>query len=535
MPSAIALAPSHTPRRARYLVPLGLPRRREFLAAVGAAAVVAGVLFAPLTLLLAAACHVVSKASRWRPLWLLVPAACGSVWVLAIGPLSAASALSRPAAAAARAPGSPAALAGFAGAVARGLPGQFPAALILAAGLAAVAWWVRWLHTDEWDVPATRPGLASICLRRWTTASVRAGHVLTRDGACLGVIEVTGRPAALPWRDAGGGVLVTGAARPAVLASGIQLAHAAIRRRKPLIVVDLTGNRELPAVLAAICAPAGAPLYWFGAAGGFRYEPRVDLGEEHRAALRAAPWQPRPGPGPAAGARAGVDEVVRQRAVALFALDRRGPGDAAELVAGLVAADVAALYTRLSRHKVAPDGMCWYTECDGVDPAALAGLVAAGSPAGLAPVLASTVPRTAAALAGQVSAGVIHRVADFGLAAELASMTGTTIAPLSCLPAGHGAGQDGTAAPSRTEPGPALPLGTMLVPVVTAETLCALGSDEFMLVTGLSAAEAADPPRHRAAGVRARCRAVRGRLPGRAAPLPPARGLPDLPARRWPP
>jgi hypothetical protein len=75
----------------------------------------------------------------------------------------------------------------------------------------------------------------------------------------------------------------------------------------------------------------------------------------------------------------------------------------------------------------------------------------------------------------------------------------------------------------------------MLVPVVTAETLCALGSDEFMLVTGLAAAEAADPPRHRAAGVRARCRAVSGRLPGRAAPLPPARGLPDLPARRWPP
>ena len=527
MPSAAATASSRPPRRARYLVPLGLPRRREFLAAVAVAAVVTGILFAPLTLLLAAACHAVSRASRWRPLWLLAPAAGGIVWLLATSPRSAATVLSRPPAGA---PGSPAALARLAGAVARGLPRQLPAALILAAGFAAVAWWVRWLHTDEWDVPPARPGLASMCLRRWTTASVRAGHVLTRDGACLGVVEATGRPAALSWRDAGGGVLLTGAAQPAVLATGLQLAYAAIRRRKPLIVVDLTGNRELPAVLAAICAAARAPLHSFGAAGGVRYEPRVHLREEQRAALRATWWELQPGAGPAAGARAGLDEVVRQRAVALFALDRQRSRGAAELVAGLVAADVAALYTRLSRHKVAPDGMCWFTECDGTDPAALARLIAAGSPAGLAPVLASTVPQTAGALAGQVSAAVIHRLADHGLAAELGSMTGTTVASLARLGAGH----EGTPVPSRTEPGPALPLGTMLVPVVGADTLCALGSDEFMLVTGLPAARG-DQPRRGATGVRARCRAVSGRVPGRPVPVPLTGGPPGVPAQRWPP
>src|SRR5215831_4017697 len=86
MPAAVSRAPERSPRRARYLVPLGTPRRVEALAAVAAAAVAAGVLLAPLTLVLAAAFHAVSKVSRWRPLWLWAPAACGIVWVLAVGP-----------------------------------------------------------------------------------------------------------------------------------------------------------------------------------------------------------------------------------------------------------------------------------------------------------------------------------------------------------------------------------------------------------------------------------------------------------------
>ena len=84
-------APQRPPRRALYLVPLGTPRRVEVLAAVAATAVAAGVLFAPLSLILAAAFHAVSKVSRWRPLWLWAPAACGIVWVLAVGPRGAAA------------------------------------------------------------------------------------------------------------------------------------------------------------------------------------------------------------------------------------------------------------------------------------------------------------------------------------------------------------------------------------------------------------------------------------------------------------
>src|SRR5215471_15332237 len=387
MHANVPRVPQRPPRRGRYLVPLGTPRRGEVLAAVAAAAVVAGVLFAPLTLILAAAFHAVSKVSRWRPLWLWAPAACGIVWVLAAGPAEAKAGFGHGAAVTAGALSriftGPAAVAHVAGAGYADGAGQLPLALILAAVAAALAWWLRWMHTDEWDVPAARPGLVRIARRRRTAASLRRGRVLTRDGTCLGVDAATGGPAVLSWRDAGG-VLLTGASETAVLAPGLRLTHAAIRRRKPVIVVDLAGDAGLPEALAGICASVRAPLHVFGAADGPRYEPRVRPGAGQHAALLAVPWGPRLAL--AAGTGVSLDEVVRQRGVALFALAGTGPKDATEVIAGLVAADVAALYGGLCRDGIAPDGLCWFTECDGVDPAALAGLVAAGGPAGLAPV-----------------------------------------------------------------------------------------------------------------------------------------------------
>src|SRR5215470_4147894 len=86
MHAIVPPAPQRPPRRARYLVPLGTPRRGEVLAAMAVAAVTAGVLFTPLSVILAAAFNAVSKVSRWRPLWLWAVAACGIVWVLASGP-----------------------------------------------------------------------------------------------------------------------------------------------------------------------------------------------------------------------------------------------------------------------------------------------------------------------------------------------------------------------------------------------------------------------------------------------------------------
>jgi len=291
MPSAVVAAPQRA-RPARYLIPLGTPRRRELLAALAVPAVLGGLLFAPVTLGLAVAFHAIGKITRWRPVWLAVPAACGLVWVLAIGPAAAlAGFLAAPRAVIALLTGvttGPARLAHLGtastGSV-RWFPGQFPIALILAAGLAAVAWWLDWLHTDEWRLPAPRPGLVSLCRRRFTAAFVKSGGVLTRSGACLGVDAVTGRPAAVPWRAAERGVLVTGCVRPAVAASGFQLVHAAIRLRKPVIVVDLAAGGELAGLVAAVCAATGAPLQVFGAAGTGYYEPFRDGDPERMAAL----------------------------------------------------------------------------------------------------------------------------------------------------------------------------------------------------------------------------------------------------------
>jgi hypothetical protein len=280
MPAAVVAAPQRAPRRARYLIPLGTPRRRELLAALAVLGVLGGLLFAPVTLGLAVAFHAIGKITRWRPVWLAVPAACGVVWVLAIGPADAlAGFLAAPRAVVALLTGvatGPARLAHLGtastGSV-RWFPGQFPVALILAAGVAAVAWWLDWLHTDEWRLPVPRPGLVSLCRRRFTAAFVKSGGVLTRSGACLGVDAGTGRPAAVPWREAERGVLVTGSVRPAVAAAGFQLVHAAIRLRKPVIVVDLAAGGELAGSLAAVCAATGAPLQVFGAAGTGYYEP----------------------------------------------------------------------------------------------------------------------------------------------------------------------------------------------------------------------------------------------------------------------
>ena len=89
MPAAVPIYPQRAPRRARYLIPLATPGRREILAALALLAALAGLLFAQVTLGSAVAFYAIGKITRWRPVWLAVPAACGVVWVLAIGPAAA--------------------------------------------------------------------------------------------------------------------------------------------------------------------------------------------------------------------------------------------------------------------------------------------------------------------------------------------------------------------------------------------------------------------------------------------------------------
>jgi hypothetical protein len=95
-------------------------------------------------------------------------------------------------------------------------------------------------------------------------------------------------------------VLVTGAAVAEVSAASFQLVHAAIRRRKPVLVVDLggpdahggldgpdgpDGPAGLAGALVSICADTGAPLHVFGPAGQGCYEPLRGGDPARKAAL----------------------------------------------------------------------------------------------------------------------------------------------------------------------------------------------------------------------------------------------------------
>ena len=280
MPAEPVLTAPHPPRRARFVIPSQMPRRGELLAALGVLLVLVHVIFAQLTLILALIFFGVTKVTRWRPAWLEVPAAAGLLWTLAIGPATALAGFAA----------GPSQVVSYLGGISgdssrllhlgvayagmgHWLPRQLPVALMTGAAEAGIAAWLDWLHTDEWDVRPPRPGLGAAIRRAVVTHTIRSGGVVARDGVRLGVNEVTGLPATLSWAEVAGGVLVTGSARSGTSTSSFQLVHAAIRLRKPVIVVNLGGDSDLAASLAAVCAGVDAPFHEFSATGPASYEP----------------------------------------------------------------------------------------------------------------------------------------------------------------------------------------------------------------------------------------------------------------------
>jgi len=262
------------PRRARYLVPRGLPRRDEILAVCVVLIVLAHALFAQLTMILAIVFYLITKMTRWRLSWLAIPAAAGLAWTAAAGLRAAAAGFAA----------GPARIADYLGAsghqadhllhftaafagIGAWLPRQLPLAIVLGAAEAALAGWLSWLHTDERDLPPARPGLIVAARRAAAVRAIRAGGVVTRDGSCLGVTAGSGARVTLSWAEAAGGVAVCGSASQDVLTTSFQLIHAAVRRRKPVLAVDHTEDPALPGKLAAVCAAAGAPLLVFGPQG----------------------------------------------------------------------------------------------------------------------------------------------------------------------------------------------------------------------------------------------------------------------------
>jgi hypothetical protein len=266
------------------------------------AAVLAHVLFAQLTILVAAALYLITRMTRWRLSWLTVPAAAGLAWTVAVGSRAAVAGFTA----------GPAQVADYLGAsghqadhllhftgafagMGNWLPRQLPLALLAGVAEAAVAGWLSWLHTDESDLRPARPGLIMAARRAATVRAIRVGGVVTRDGGCLGVAAGSGARVTLSWAEAAGGITVCGSSGPDVLTTGFQLVHAAVRRRKPVLAVDHTADPELTGKLAAVCAAAGAPLLVFGEeraiGAGARaacYEPFRHGAPARRAALIAA-------------------------------------------------------------------------------------------------------------------------------------------------------------------------------------------------------------------------------------------------------
>jgi hypothetical protein len=267
-------------RGSRYLAPRDAPHYAELTAALIVAALLAHLLLAQLTLLLAVAMYVTSRVSRWRPQWLAAPAVAGLVWTLAIGPSRAASGFAA----------GPRQVIGYLGGIgghpghllspqgafagmSHWLPEQFPLALILAAAEIAAA---TWLQRQFRGGPPWRPGLIVAARRLLTAATLRSGGVVTRDGCSLGVDVESGHPAAISWREAEGGVLCAGTDAGAAAAQaqdGFMITWAAIRRRKPVVIVDLTGSQALAGSVASACLEARAPFSRFGPGGPGCYEP----------------------------------------------------------------------------------------------------------------------------------------------------------------------------------------------------------------------------------------------------------------------
>jgi hypothetical protein len=503
------------PRRARQLIPAGVPRRGELIAACATAILLAHLLLAPLTIALALAFAAVGKATRWRLYWLLAPAVAGLVWMLVIGPGEALAGFAAgPSSVLGHLTGAPAArhvarpLAAFAG-IGGWLPRQFPIALPLAAAEAALLGWLDWLHTDEWAVPPPRPGAVAALRAARAARRIRSGAVLTREGVALGITPSTGAVTGLTWQEISRGVLVAGADAREVTLTCLQLVHAALRRRKPVIVLDDGHDAGIAHALSATCLATGTPLCRDDGSlpSGRSAAPRG----AHRGVRGVVPpgdssasqlWGREGSPAAPSGPDLDLNRVLSERLAVLVPVE--SPESAAR-----AAASLTALGAQLRRIGVDGDALVWVPSAERLPKPVLAALVIDGAAAGL-PVLAGAVsPAAADQLAGLVGALLVHRVTDRDLADRLAARAGTRLLPAAVAAARAGqslaasAGQPLPASAGRSleQQAPLTPC-----PVIEPMALLSLRPAEFVLVASV--------PRRR---VVARGRLVTARLPRHAA------------------
>ena len=379
MPVQVADAARRDPRRPRMLPSAAISRRGELAAALATVAVVAQLLIAPVTLLVSIVLAVVGRVVRWRPGWLTAPALAGLTWTLAIGfrpALAGLAAGPRVVVAALTHPGQ---LSGLraAAAVRHWLPAQLPLGLPAASAQAWLLQRCGWLATD----PPARPWLITAAIGSWRRAELAAGHTVTADGCALGVQPQTGRLAGFSWADAERGVLVTGAGTGPIITAVLPVACAALRRRKTVLVVDLTGSRQVLDAVGSVADALGVPAVWAG-----------ELAHE-------------------------AGQAIRHRTVVLApTLPRR----AVQLQQARNLCELADLLSWLCDLRLRADCLAWIHGIDAANAALAAELISLGSQTGTSVLLSTENPAAAALLADGVSVVVAAGPVEQELAVRLA-------------------------------------------------------------------------------------------------------------------
>jgi hypothetical protein len=369
----------------------GSPRGGELVAAFAVLLILLQLVLAQLSLGFAVLFVMIGRASRWYRSWLLAPVAVGLFWALTAGPghvfasfvagpeqvLSyfghghVVGRLSHP-------------LAGFAQA-GRALPGQLPLALIAGAAEAAA---ISWLDRSRGGVgqPALPPRPEAVAALRGALArwKIRSGAVLTRNGCALGVVLATGAVAELRWAEITGGAVVTGPVAVEVSVTCLQVVHAALRRRKPLIVLDPGDDEAIAGAVAAACAATATRL---------RDCRGIPVGAGPEAAVPAAA-----GSSDTGSPDTGTDlvSVIGERSAVLLSVGSPQLADRA-------CADVAGLTAELRRMGLDGDGLIWVPAGESLTGQALAALIRDGGAAGLPVLIGVTSPPAVTELAGSAA------------------------------------------------------------------------------------------------------------------------------------
>ena len=348
--------------------------RRELASGLATAAVIAQLVLAPVTLLVAAVLTLAARISRWRPAWLLLPAMAGACWLAAVTiPVSvtALEAGSRRLVAAELAVALHRARmmqpAGRVGAIAGAgwwLPREMPLALLAGTAEAAVMLWLGWRRSP----PNWRPGVIALARRRAAVAALAASRTVTTEGCAIGLDPSSGRLSGFSWAEAQHGVLLAGPDESQLGQLGLAVACAAMRLRKTVIVVDMPdgplGPDGAAAQIAQLAPRFGVPVTPISATDG-------DV----------------------AGA---MGRAIRSRRAVIAAAGRAEPAREA-------ARDLTGVLAGLRDLGLRADCLAWLRGCDRVDLPSLTGLLDLGPATGTSILLSTTSMTCAASLAVHVA------------------------------------------------------------------------------------------------------------------------------------